>query len=104
MRKIELVDRVVDVTNVGNSELGINREVATACVNAAIAVIANAVARGEQVTLREFGTFKPHRRNAKTARDIGAGTPMLIPAHMIPLFEPSAAFKQMVRSSQPIEE
>lgn len=103
MTKHELANRVVDITHVTNTDLGITRDVANACINATIAAIANAVARGDEVTLREFGTFQPKVRAAKTARNISAGTTMLIPEHIVPLFKPSDAFKKMVRAAKPLD-
>lgn len=57
-----------------------------------LGVIKDAVYCGEEVTLRGFGTFKTKLRKAKTARNISAGTTVLVPAHMVVTFKPSKDF------------
>lgn len=57
-----------------------------------LGVIKDAVYCGEEVTLRGFGTFKTKLRKTKTARNISAGTTVLVPAHKVVTFKPSKDF------------
>lgn len=57
-----------------------------------LGVIKDAVYCGEEVTLRGFGTFKAKLRKTKTARNISAGTTVLVPAHKVVTFKPSKDF------------
>ncbi len=48
------------------------------------------------IYLRGFGTFQVKERAEKTARNISKNTTIVIPAHNIPFFKPSAEFKKEV--------
>lgn len=104
MIKADLVDRVVEINHQTNPELGVTREVAKACVDAMMVSIMTAVSKGDSLYLRRFGNFRPKRRGAKKARNISAGTGINIPAHTIPVFEPSDEFKSQVRLGQPVNQ
>lgn len=60
-------------------------------------VIKDALASGENVYLRGFGSFIVKERAEKTARNITKNTTVIIPAHKIPAFKPSDDFKDMVK-------
>jgi DNA-binding protein HU-beta len=59
-------------------------------------VVKDSLAHGENVYLRGFGTFQVKERAEKTARNISKNTTIVIPAHNIPFFKPSAEFKKEV--------
>ena len=42
--------------------------------------------------IKEFGTFQPKKRAEKKARNITAGTTIIIPAHEVANFKPSKSF------------
>lgn len=42
--------------------------------------------------LRGFGTFQPKKRAEKKARNITAGTTIIVPAHEVAHFKPSKSF------------
>lgn len=48
--------------------------------------------RKEPVYLRGFGTFQPKKRAEKKARNITAGTTIIVPAHEVAHFKPSKSF------------
>lgn len=58
----------------------------------ALGVIKDAVYNGQDVTLRDFGTFQVKHRKAKSARNISAGTTIQIPARYVVAFKPSKDF------------
>lgn len=63
-----------------------------AVVEHTLANIQNAVANGDEVTLRGFGTFKIKRRAAKAARNIKLNKTILVPARNVVAFKPSKDF------------
>lgn len=57
-----------------------------------INAIKECVQRKEPVYLRGFGTFQPKKRAEKKARNITAGTTIIVPAHEVAHFKPSKSF------------
>ena len=55
-----------------------------------------AMVNGDNVVIRGFGTFQTAERKAKVGRNIKAGVPVKIPAHIEPVFKPSEALKKKV--------
>lgn len=65
-------------------------------LDAAFGAITAAVARGEEVVLRGFGTFKAVRRAAKYARNPKRGEALTIPPHLGVKFRAAKAFRDKV--------
>jgi nucleoid DNA-binding protein len=61
-------------------------------------VVKHQVAAGKSIQVRGFGSFVPVQRGAKVARNIGQKTALPIEAQVIPMFKPSAEFKEQVRA------
>ena len=59
--------------------------------------VMNAMANGENVYLRGFGSFIIKQRAAKTARNISTNTTIIVPAHSIPAFKPSKEFASKIK-------
>lgn len=85
MTKQDLIKEVAEQT-------GTNCNDVRPIVEATIASIKGFVQDGEAVYLRGFGTFQPKKRAEKKARNITAGTTVIIPAHEVPHFKPSKSF------------
>ncbi len=58
--------------------------------------VVSATVGGEKVSISGFGTFEPVEKKARTGRNICAGRPVHIPAHVAPVFRPAKAFKEAV--------
>ncbi|MBF25712.1 MAG: integration host factor subunit beta [Flavobacteriales bacterium] len=64
--------------------------------------------KGENVYLREFGTFAVKKKAAKKARNIvrhNGGyitTTITVPAHVVPSFKPAKKFINRVKDNNPI--
>lgn len=58
--------------------------------------VKDALASGENVYLRGFGTFQVKERAEKTARNISRNTTIIIPAHKIPAFKPAKGFQKSI--------
>ena len=63
-----------------------------------VGIIHDQVLAGNDVRLVGFGTFKLVHRNERHARNIRTGEPLDIPAHDVPAFKPSTAFKDEVKN------
>jgi DNA-binding protein HU-beta len=90
MQKIELINKVAKRT-------GVSPEVTRRVVEETTLVIKGALTSEIPVFIRGFGTFMPKVRNAKPARNISTGVRIIVPAHKVPFFKPSAEFKAMVK-------
>lgn len=89
MTKKDLIDAVCDRAEINKTEFehGFNN---------LVEVIKEAVANGETIYLRGFGTFAPKTRKAKVARDISKDVAIEVPATVVPTFKASKAFKNQV--------
>lgn len=78
------------------AETGIMKKEATATVNAIIAAIKEALAKGEDVRLTGFGIFSVKKRKARTGRNPQTGKALKIPAKKVVRFSPGKALKDAV--------
>lgn len=58
--------------------------------------IGDALANGESISIRGFGTFKPVQRKARTVKEPRGGKLVKIPARVYPRFTPSPSLKELV--------
>ncbi|MCR5522500.1 MAG: HU family DNA-binding protein [Clostridia bacterium] len=89
MNKSELVNAIA-------KKEGMEKKAAEKAVNAVVAAVTNALAKGEKVQLIGFGTFEVHKRAAKTARNPRTGEAVKVPATKVPVFKAGAALKAKV--------
>ncbi len=89
MRKIELVAAVSQRT-------GLPKETVLKSLNAALAVIGETIAQGEEIKLKRFGTFcaRPRRSTQRSHRY--THQLITIPSKALPRFYPSKILKQLV--------
>lgn len=80
-----------------SNQTGVEKSVVKKTLEAFMKTVKSSVANGENVYLREFGSFIVKRRAAKTARNISKNTAIQIPAHNIPFFKPSKIFAKMLK-------
>lgn len=59
--------------------------------------VKSSLERGDEVTLRSFGTFCLKHRAEKVARNLSLNTSMVIPEHDIPSFKPSTEFLKRLK-------
>lgn len=71
---------------------GIDKTDAAAAIETAMALIRQNMGRGRNIYIRGFGSFIVKKRKQKLARNITAGTQVLVPEHYIPWFKPSPKF------------
>ena len=58
--------------------------------------IVNALARGEKIELRGFGSFRIRKRNARQGRNPKTGENVSVPAKRIPYFKPGRELKELL--------
>ncbi|MCX6217690.1 HU family DNA-binding protein [Spirosoma sp.] len=98
MTKQELISEVLLTTPSTTNE-----EQVKEVIDRTMDVIKNAVACGDTVTLRGFGSFVPARRKQKVARVIKTGEAVIVPAQTVPTFKASKAFRDSVKLAATIE-
>ena len=92
MNKGELIDRVyqnVDCT----------KEECRTLINNVIDVITEEVAKGEEVRLVNFGTFKPNPRKATVKRHPQTGEKIEVPSKVTPKFYAGKGFTEKVENN-----
>ena len=85
MTKAEIVAEIASKTN-------IEKVAVQQTVESFMDAIKKAMADGENVYLRGFGSFVVKQRAEKTGRNISKNTTIIIPAHNIPSFKPAKVF------------
>lgn len=82
-----------DVVNEIAKNTGLDKASILRTIESFMEVIKESLGKNENVYLRGFGSFIVKTRAEKTARNISKNTTIIIPAHNIPSFKPSKAFK-----------
>jgi DNA-binding protein HU-beta len=91
MTKAEIVAEIATKTN-------IEKVAVQQTVESFMDAIKKAMADGENVYLRGFGSFVVKQRAEKTGRNISKNTTIIIPAHNIPSFKPAKVFVSEVKN------
>lgn len=89
MNKSELIE-------VAAKEADVSKVAAGNVLDAIVAAITKAVAKGDTVTLIGFGTFGSSKRAARTGRNPQTGKELKIAATTVPRFTAGATFKAAV--------
>ncbi len=91
MTKADLVEQVADA--IGRR---VTKKECALVIDAFLAAVKEALARGDGIELRGFGTFKVRHRKARTGRNPRTGEPVEVPARDVPVFQPSRHLKSAV--------
>ncbi|OTP75665.1 HU family DNA-binding protein [Caballeronia sordidicola] len=89
MNKQELIDAVAN-------ETGSNKTAAAEMIDAFLATVTNALAKGDAVQLIGFGSFSTGARAARTGRNPRTGEALQLPASKTVKFTAGKAFKDVV--------
>jgi DNA-binding protein HU-beta len=92
-----------DVVNEIAEKTGIEKIAVQTTVEAFMKSIRTAVAKGDNVYLRGFGSFIVKKRAEKTGRNISKNTVVIIPAHNIPAFKPAKTFVEKVKNNVKVD-
>jgi integration host factor subunit beta len=82
VNKLGLVDAVADVAQLTTAET-------ETVVNTIFDAMAAALAKGDKIELRGFGSFHVRQRRPRAGRNPKSGSPVLVPAKRVPYFRPS---------------
>ena len=74
----------------------ITRHEAEVVVNTILGAIGDALAAGERVELRGFGSFSVRQRRARLGRNPKTGEVIKVPAKLAPHFKPGKGLRQLV--------
>jgi len=88
MTKADLVAEV--------AKTGITKKEAAAAVDAIIAAVKGALAKGDKVSLVGFGSFSVKKRKARTGRNPQTGKAIKIKAKKVPVFSAGKGLKDAV--------
>lgn len=89
MNKGDLIKAIADA--------GLTKKDAETALNAAVAAVSDALAKGEAVQLIGFGTFSVKERAAREARNPRTGETVQVPASKVPAFKAGKALKAKVQ-------
>ena len=87
---------------------GVEKKAVSAIMESFMDTVKKSLENGDNVYLREFGTFALKQKAAKKARNIvKRGTSFItttinVPAHTVPSFKPAKKFIQRVKKNNPI--
>ena len=101
MIKAELVSQLCLKT-------GVERKAVQSIVESFMDAVKTSLEKGENVYLREFGTFSIKHKAAKKARNIVRHndgyitTTITVPAHVVPAFKPAKKFINRVKKNNQI--
>ncbi len=90
MTKSELVEMIAE------KQGSITRREAEVVVNTIFSAIGDALADGDRVELRGFGSFTTKHRNARIGRNPKTGESVHVPAKVVPHFKPGKELRERV--------
>lgn len=93
MNKSELISAVAEKTQT-------TKTVASQLVNSLLDVIQTELKSGNEVSLAGFGIFAAVKRAERTSRNPATGSPIKVPATVVPKFKPAKALKDAVAESK----
>lgn len=89
MTKADLVEKV-------SEKVPLTRKQTEVLVNAVFGRITQALAQGDRVELRGFGSFRVRSRDSRTGRNPKTGEPVEIPPKKVPAFKPGKELRDIV--------
>lgn len=93
MNRADIVNRVANATGITKLETEI-------LVDGFFKTMTDALANGDHIEIRGFGTFRTKRRSPRMARNPRTGTPVPLGEHFIPTFKPSRELRQIIDDRQ----
>jgi nucleoid DNA-binding protein len=90
MTKADLVEQVHEA---------ITKKDCAAVIDAFLNAVKQAIANGDHIEIRGFGTFKVRNRRPRIARNPRTGESVTVPARAVPIFKPSRLFKKEVEEA-----
>ena len=95
MTKADLVDRVTAAT-------GLTKRDVAVVVDRFIEAVGNALAEGNHIEIRGFGSFKVKSRRSRIARNPRTGATVEVPQKKVPYFKVSKELKKVIEEANPV--
>jgi len=93
MTKSELIEQLsAQQTHLSQADV----ELAVRCI---LEQLGRALANGERIEIRGFGSFSLHYRPARMGRNPKTGEPVALPGKYVPHFKPGKALRERVNAS-----
>ena len=96
---IEDADKLTQAEVYGTVLTQLGKKDTSIIVNEVINNICRALAEGDKVELRGFGSFKVKERRARQARNPRTGSGVFVPAKLVPFFKASNELKARVNAA-----
>lgn len=96
MTKADLVEQVAEAIGPG-----VTKKDCALVVDGFLNAVKQALAQGENIEIRGFGTFKVRERKTRMARNPRTGDSVKVPARSVPVFKPSKQLRTKVARSAP---
>ena len=91
MTKADLIDELSRVSNLTKKETEL-------IVNTVFDNITDALARGDKVELRGFGSFRIRHRNSRKGRNPKTGDSVSVPEKRVPFFKVGKRLRELVNT------
>ena len=91
MTKADLVEQVAEAIGPG-----VTKKDCALVVDGFLGALKHALAQGENIEIRGFGTFKVRKRKSRMARNPRTGDAVEVPARTVPVFKPSKHLRSRV--------
>ena len=89
MTKADLVERIA-------AKVDLSKKDSELVVNTVFGCIVEALAGGDKVELRGFGSFRTRERHSRIGRNPKTGEHVEVPEKMVPFFKPGKNLKKLV--------
>jgi integration host factor subunit beta len=99
MTKADLVEQVAEAIGPG-----VTKKDCGLVVDGFLNAVKAALARGDNIEIRGFGTFKVRTRKARMARNPRTGDPVGVPSRAVPVFKPSKHLRARVARLEHVEQ
>ncbi|MEZ4423936.1 MAG: HU family DNA-binding protein [Gemmatimonadota bacterium] len=91
MTKADLVEQVAEAIGPG-----VTKKDCALVVDGFLNALKSALAKGENIEIRGFGTFKVRGRRSRMARNPRTGDAVRVPSRAVPVFKPSKHLRARV--------
>ena len=95
MTKAEMVEKV-------SSKINLTKKDTERVVNIVFGSIISALAKGDKVELRGFGSFRVRSRDSRDGRNPRTGATVQIPPKKVPFFKAGKELREMVDNDDPV--
>src|SRR5512135_1427802 len=93
MTKADIVHRIANATGVTKIETEI-------LVDGFFKTMTDALANGDHIEIRGFGTFRTKKRSPRLARNPRTGESISVDEHFVPIFKPSRDLRNIIDERQ----